>query len=246
MPSSSPVRLRELLTCALRSPVMGLSYLPRRSREQVKRFDEGGMPVAWDAAEQGDDLPPSVGSDGVDEALARRRETEHDLPAITSADATADEALADEAVAHPRRSRRRNPKRGRKRGRRLRPARREHDEQAILRQRDILVAVGERAGRERDERPARRDSGLYDRLSLTILLGLPQAPIIELLLTLIPRLPAETLRAPQIAVSLPARSVHKLNIIEGKHVGGVRHAETAPAGAVRRARVAAACQRDLA
>lgn len=170
MPSRRPVRLHDLCAPRLRSPVAGLSDLTRRSCEQVERFDESWMPVARDAMQQSDDLPPPVRSDGVDETLARRREAEHDLPAVVGARAASDEPLADQAVAHPRRSRRSDPKRRRERGCRLPPTRGEHDEHAVLGQRDVLIAVRKGAGRKRDERPARRHSGLYDRLSLTALL----------------------------------------------------------------------------
>ena len=86
--------------------------------------------------------------------LGRQRDPE--LAPVVSLGPTADQVLAHEPVAHPRRRGRSDPDGIGETGKALRPPRREHDERAVLGERDLLGDVRERAGGNRHEDPARR------------------------------------------------------------------------------------------
>ena len=99
----------------------------------------------------------------VHHAPARRRHRHQHGTPVRPRPVPPDQPLADQPVAHPARRRRRHAQRRRQVHDPLRPARGQHHQRPVLRDRRLLRRRAQRPRRHRDQRPARRQHRVHHR-----------------------------------------------------------------------------------
>ena len=135
-----------------------------RLREQLERGDDALAVVGRHAAHDRVDLAAALVHHLVDEALARRRELDHDLAPVDRRRRAHHETAGDEPAAHAGHGGRVHVEALGEGAHRLRALERHHHERAELRQRDLVAHRRERAHGDAHEGATRTDDRVDDRV----------------------------------------------------------------------------------